>query len=338
MFVSGVPMKNALLCGLSVSACLFGAAVTRAQPADKPLDHVSIRFGYAATGNDTMWVYGRDRGFFRAEGLDVEFREGKGSAATAQTVAAGTDDFGIDIDGGTFITLASKGLTAKAVMAPVAKSPMVILSPADKPVKSPAEMAGKQIAIAGGSGAATLMPVLLKKNAVDVDKVGLVNLQSSPLLTTLLTGRVDGVATNIVVQATLRAKGLDTYALRYGDFGLDMPGQYLITSNAYLEAHPDVMPRLVRALQKSMQATLENTSAAASAFHAAYPAYDMDTALAETKIIASLFRSANTQGKPLGTVSLEDARAGAKSLADAGQVPADFDVGTAVTNRFVEGQ
>lgn len=331
-------MKKALLCGLSFAACLLAVAGARAQSADKPLDHVSIRFGYAATGNDTMWVYGRDKGFFRAEGLDVEFREGKGSAATAQTVGAGTDDFGIDIDGGTFITLASKGLSAKAVMAPVAKSPLVILSPADKPVKTPGDMVGKQIAIAGGSGAATLMPVLLKKNNVDPDKVGLVNMQSTPLLTTLLTGRVNGVATNIVVQATLRAKGLDTYPLRYADFGLDMPGQYLITSNAYLDAHPGVVPRLVRALQKCMQATLEDPSAAAKAFHAAYPAYDMDTALAETKIITGLFQSARTQGKPLGTVSLEDARAGAKSLAEAGQVAADFDVGTVVTNRFVEAK
>lgn len=331
-------MHSAMLRGLSAVAVLLATASAQAQTTGKPPVPVSIRFGYAATGNDTMWVYGRDKGFFREEGLDVEFREGKGSAATAQTVAAGTDDFGIDIDGGTFITLAAKGLTAKAVMAPVAKSPMVILSPADKPVKSPTEMAGKQIAIAGGSGAATLMPVLLHKNNVDVDKVGLVNMQSSPLLTTLLTGRVDGVATNIVVQATLKAKGLDTFALRYADFGLDMPGQYLIASNAYLDAHPDVAPRLVRALQKSMQATLDDPEAAANAFHAAYPSYDVSTALAETKIISSLFRSKNTEGKPLGTVSLEDARAGAKSLAEAGQLPADFDVSTVVTDRYVEAK
>jgi NitT/TauT family transport system substrate-binding protein len=328
-------MKSTFFSVLLLGAVTVTAGTACAQGAKEALIPVSIRFGYIATGNDTMWVYGRDLGYFRDEGLKVEFREGKGSAATSQTVAAGSDDFGIDIDGGTFITLAAKGLAATAIMAPVAKSPMVILSPSKAPLKKPSDMVGKQIAIAAGSGAATLMPVLLKKNNVPLDKVSLVNMQSSPLLTTLLTGRVNGVATNIVVQATLKAKGLDTYAMRYADFGLNMPGQYLITSNAYLRAHADVVPRLIRALQNSMQATLTNPEAAAAAFRKAYPSYNADTALAETKIISSLFRSKSTEGKPLGTVSLEDARAGAKSLAEADQVPADFDVGKVVTNRYV---
>jgi NitT/TauT family transport system substrate-binding protein len=323
------------------SALVFLLATVAAAPlasaqTQKPLQNVSVRFGYVATGNDAMWVYGKEKGFFREEGLDVEFREGKGSSAAAQTVATGSDDFGIDIDGGAFLTLAGKGLTATAVMAPVGKSPIVLLSPLDKPLKTPADLPGKQIAIAGGSGAAALLPVFLKKNGIDADKVTQVNMQSSPLLTTLLTGRVDAVATNIVVQATLEAKGLKTYPMRYADFGLAMPGQYLVTSNAFLKDKPDVVARMVRALQKSMKASLENPEAAAEAFNRAYPAYDKATALAEAKIIMSLFESDSTKGKPLGTVSMEDAKAGAASLAEAGQMPAGFDVSKVVTDQFVK--
>lgn len=317
-------------------ALVAGFALPANAQSDKPLEKVSMRFGYVATGNDLMWAYGREKGFFREEGIDLELREGKGSAVTAQTVASGSDDFGVDIDGGAFLTLAGKGLAATAVMAPVEKSPIVLLSAADKPVKTPADLIGKNVAIAGGSGAATLLPVFFKKNNIAADKVTVINMQSSPLLTTLLTGRVDAVATNIVVQATLAAKGLQTYAMRYADFGLVMPGQYLVTSNAYLKSHPDTVARMVRAMQKSMQATIDNPEAAADAFSRAYPAYDKATALAEAKIIMELFRSPSTQGKPLGTVVLDDAKAGVASLQEAGQMPAGIDVSAFVTNQFVK--
>ncbi len=315
---------------------LCAPAVAQVPATDKPLTPVSMRFGYIATGNDLMWVYGREKGFFKDEGIDLEFREGKGSSAAAQTVASGADDFGVDIDGGAFLGLVAKGLAATAVMAPVAKSPIVLLSPLDKPLKTPADLVGKQVAIAGGSGAAALLPVFLKKNGLDEGKVTLVNMQSSPLLSTLLTGRVDAVATNMVVQATLEAKGLKTYPMRYADFGLAMPGQYLMTSNAYLKDHKDIVTKIVRAMQKSMQATVDNPDAAADAFNRAYPTYDKATALAEAKIIMALFRSPSTEGKPLGTVSLEDAKAGAASLAEAGQIPADANISSAITNEFVK--
>jgi NitT/TauT family transport system substrate-binding protein len=320
---------------LAVAAIACIASVAHAQ-SDKPLEKVSMRFGYVATGNDLMWAYGREKGFFRAQGIDLDLREGKGSAVTAQTVASGADDFGVDIDGGAFLTLAGKGLKATAVMAPVPKSPIVLLSPLDKALKTPADLVGKKVAIAGGSGAATLLPVFFKKNKIAADQVTVINMQSSPLLTTLLTGRVDAVATNVVVQATLAAKGLKTYAMRYADFGLVMPGQYLITSNAYLAAHPDTVARMVKAMQQSMQATMDNPEAAADAFHRAYPSYDKATALAEAKIIMDLFRTPSTQGKPLGTVVVDDAKAGAASLQEAGQMPASIDVSTFVTNRFVK--
>jgi NitT/TauT family transport system substrate-binding protein len=323
---------GAALTVVFVAAIAATSGTARAQ--DKPLDHVSMRFGYVATGNDTFWAYGRDKGFFRDEGIDVELREGKGSATTLQAMAAGGDDFAVDIDGGAFLGLVGKGLPAVAVMAPVAKSPIVLLSPADKPLKTPAELVGKQIAIAGGSGAAALLPVFLKKNGIDESKVSFVNMQSTPLLTTLLSGRVDAAATNVVVQATLRAKGLETVAMRYADFGLVMPGQYLVASPALVKDKPDLVRRMVRAMRRSMQATIDDPQAAADAFHRAYPAYDAATALAESRIIMDYFRSPAAPSAPLGAVSLAEAREGYESLRQAGIVTGDFDLSKSVVEDF----
>lgn len=331
MIIAGF-RKTALalaLMGTALSAPAFAQA-------DKPLDKVSIRYGFIATGNDAPWVYGIEKGFFKEQGLEVELREGKGSAVTAQTVAAGTDDFGIDIDGGTFLGLASKGLPATAVAATAAGSPVAVLSPEAKPIKTPADLVGKQVAITAGDGPSTLLNVLLQKNAVPVDKVTLVNLQPGPKLSSLLTGRVDAVATNIVVKATLEAKGMKINSMMYSDFGVATPGQYLVAANSFIESKPDIVRRVVAAVQKSMQAALDNPEAAAASFHKMYPNYDQATALGELKLISQLFRSKSTQGKPLGTVSLEDAKAGAEVLTAAGMMTGGADVSKFVTNKFVE--
>ena len=325
-------LKGAIVAIAAVAAGVAGAAAQTGQP----LEHVSMRFGYVATGNDTFWAYGLDKGFFRDEGIDLELREGKGSATTLQAMAAGGDDFAVDIDGGAFLGLVGKGLPAVAVMAPVAKSPIVLLSPAAKPLRAPADLVGKQIAIAGGSGAAALLPVFLKKNGVDESKVALVNMQSTPLLTTLLSGRVDAAATNVVVQATLRAKGLDTIAMRYADFGLVMPGQYLVTTPAFVKDKPDTVRRMVRAMRKSMQATIDDPQAAADAFHRAFPAYDAATALAESKIIMDYFRSPSAPDAPLGAVSLAEAKQGYDSLREAGIVGGDVDLSKSVLEDFAK--
>ena len=328
-------MRSLTRFSVAAGAAAFIASAAVAQTPTPKLDKVSMRYSYVATGADTVWSYGIERNFFREQGIDLELREGKGSALTAQTVAAGTDDFGVDIDSGTFLGLAAKGLPATAVLSNVGKNPNVILSPAAKPLKVPGDLIGKQIAISGGGGSAALLPVLFQRNGVDAAEVKLINMQPNPLLTSLLTGQVDGVATNIVVKASMEAKGLPVNALMYADFGVVTPGMYLITSNALLNSKPDLVQRFVVAAQKSMVATVENPQAASEAFSRVYPTYDRNAALSESLLFIAIFQSEATKGKPLGTVSFEDAQAGAGVLVSAGVVPAGIDVARFITNRFV---
>ncbi len=327
-------MTHASLRLIGASLLVLGLSAAPAVAADK----VSLRFGFVATGLDAIWTYGIERGFFRDQGIEVELREGKGSAVTAQTVAAGGDDFGVDIDGGTFLTLAAKGLPATAILSVAAKSPLVIFSPADKPIKTPQEMVGKSISITAGDGPSALLPALLELNKVDASKVTQVNMQPGPKLTSLLGGRVQGVATNVVLRPTLESKGQQVYSLMYADFGVVTPGMYMIASNQIIQSKPDVVRRFVAAAIKSMEATEKDPGAAAASFSKVYPQYSKDMALNETRVVMSLFRSPDTEGKPLGTVSLADARNGAEILQKFGSYPAGVDPAGFVTNRFQTGE
>src|SRR5699024_8593306 len=183
-------------------------AVTAAMTAcgsDDP-GEINLRLDFVHTGKDAIWTYGMDQGFFEDAGLTVSLDDGKGSATTAQTVGNGSDTFGL-VDSGTLITVAAQGVPVKAVASVFDKSPVTILSPADKAVQTPQDLVGKKVAITSGDGPSTLLPALLDANGLTEDQMTLVNLQPQAKLTSLLSGNVDVVSTISLVQAALEQQG-----------------------------------------------------------------------------------------------------------------------------------
>ena len=79
-------MKLGRLAGVACAAAAlaFGAA-TSASAQDK----VSLRLNWYLGGLHVPFYYGKERGFFAAEGIDLTINEGRGSANTVQVVAAG---------------------------------------------------------------------------------------------------------------------------------------------------------------------------------------------------------------------------------------------------------
>ena len=58
-------------------------------------DAVSLRLNWYLGGLHTPFYYGKEKGFYKAEGIDLTINEGRGSANTVQVVAAGSDTFGL---------------------------------------------------------------------------------------------------------------------------------------------------------------------------------------------------------------------------------------------------
>ena len=67
------------------------AASTAMAPAQ---DAVSLRLNWYMGGLHVPFYYGKERGFYKEEGIDLTINEGRGSANTVQVVAAGSDTFG----------------------------------------------------------------------------------------------------------------------------------------------------------------------------------------------------------------------------------------------------
>src|SRR5580698_1109244 len=74
------------------SAALIWTALSAA-PASAA-DKVVLMLNWYVYGEHAPFYYGKAKGIYAAENIDLEIQEGRGSAATTQAVAARTADFG----------------------------------------------------------------------------------------------------------------------------------------------------------------------------------------------------------------------------------------------------
>src|SRR4051812_35848683 len=85
-------------------ACAFTALPATAQNKEK----VTLLLNWYLYSEHAPFFLGKERGYFDAEGIDLEIQEGRGAGVTVQAVAAGSAKFGY-ADVATMIKAAAKG-------------------------------------------------------------------------------------------------------------------------------------------------------------------------------------------------------------------------------------
>src|ERR687887_1737811 len=105
-------------------------------------DKVSFRLNWYLGGLHVPFYYGKERGFYSAEGIDVTINEGRGSANTVQVVAAGSDTFGL-ADSSSVILTAAKGADVKSVMSLLNSTGFSVISLASSGIRAPKDLEGK---------------------------------------------------------------------------------------------------------------------------------------------------------------------------------------------------
>ena len=99
-------------------------------------DKVVLMLNWYVYGEHAPFYYGKAKGIYAAENIDLEIQEGRGSAATTQAVAANTANFGY-VDVPTMMRAAVKGAPVVATGVLLQTSPMSAMGFADKNIRKP---------------------------------------------------------------------------------------------------------------------------------------------------------------------------------------------------------
>jgi len=251
----------------------FAVAVGLAGVASAPAEaQTKLKFvlNWKYQGPQGWFFLADDRGYFKAEGIEMTIDQGNGSGAGVPLVANGTYDVAFG-DVNALVELAAK----KPEDAPIAvymmynRPPFTVAVKADSPIKSPKDFEGRTLGGAANDGALKLFPALCKITKIDCAKVSITNMQPNLREQMLMQGQVDGVFGYVnTIRFSAKLIGVKDEQIRYinyGDYGMDLYSNAIIVSKKLVKEHPEVVKGLVRAINKGLVDALKDPDAAVAA-------------------------------------------------------------------------
>jgi NitT/TauT family transport system substrate-binding protein len=273
-------LLGALTVGLSLS--LAGAA------AQQP---TKIRFtlDWKYQGIHAYVFWAQEKGYFKAEGLDVDIDQGTGSAATVTRIASGTYDAGFG-DMNAIIQLAGSKPGEQPVMVYMIynKPPFALIMKAASPIKTLKDVVGHTMGTPAGGSAGQLFAPLAKINGIDPAKVSVTNMQPNLQEQMLLNGQVDFSAV-FTVTSYVNLIGMkvdpdkDIRWLFYSDYGVDLYSNGIMVSQRLLKENPRAAAGLVRALNRAIIETAATPDAAIAVMMKTEPL--MNAALEKQRLV-----------------------------------------------------
>jgi NitT/TauT family transport system substrate-binding protein len=303
------------------------------------ITNISLRLDWTFYGTHAFFYLASDAGLYRAEGLGVTIGEGSGSGNTARLLAQGQDQLAF-LDFGTMVKAVGGGMPLKAIFGVHQKSPMVIISLADSPVRSPKELEGKVIAMAPAESTAQMFPVLLSTAGVDASKVSIMAPAAGAKNALLIQRRADAITGVSYFQLpTMEAQGIKTYSFSYADFGVSALEGGIAANTSWLSANPDVAKKFLRATQKAIDLTKANPISAIDAAIRMRPelARSREILLRQLQLSLETMTTLNTKGLPTGRMSEKDWTTMVDQLAASKQIPEPISVNRLFTNEFIPG-
>ncbi|MGO4563776.1 ABC transporter substrate-binding protein [Rhizobium sp. 2YAF20] len=118
------------------------AAAQSAQAADK----VTLQLKWVTQAQFGGYYVAKDKGFYKAEGLDVDIKPGGPDSAPEQIIAGGGADVIVDWMGGALVAR-EKGVPLINIAQPFDKSGLEMICPKDGPIKSEADFKGHTLGV-----------------------------------------------------------------------------------------------------------------------------------------------------------------------------------------------
>ena len=273
-------------------------AMLAAAPASAA-DKVVLMLNWYVYGEHAPFYYGKAKGLYAAEGIDLEIQEGRGSAATTQAVAAKTADFGY-VDVPTMMRAAVKGAPVVATGVLLQTSPMSAMGFVEKNIRKPDDIKGKTVAITPADSMTQIWPLFLKKTGLKEADFKTVAGDGQTKLNAVINGQAD-LLLGYVMDQSMKIKdatGKDVYPIKFADYGIHMVSSGIIANADYAKANADLVKRFMAATTKSVEVAEKDPKGAAQSILDANPkGGKIDTLTQGFELTIPLYRTPETAGK-----------------------------------------
>ncbi len=236
------------LIGLAVSLLLAGSAAAQPGAQDAVRLQLSNTSGFQFAG----YYAALDQGYYLEEGLKVSIIERASDESPADEVLSGRAEFGVLAS--ELVRLRLEGKPLVAVAAIFQESPLCFVTLADSLISSPADLIGKRVQLDDGD---IELRALLRSAGVPI--TDLIVSPRSRNIEDLVERRTDAIAGYVSSEPNiLRLRGAPVSVIRPTNYGVDLYGDTLFTSEVQLREHPARVAAFRRATLRGWQYALDH--------------------------------------------------------------------------------
>lgn len=308
---------------------LAGCAPAPVAPEPTPgLRKIRLPMGYIPSVQYANFYVAAEKGYFAAEGLEIEF-DYSFETDGVKLVAANQLPFAV-VSGEQVLLARAQNLPVVYVMAWFQHFPVAIMAKAETGLTSPADLRGKRVGVPVLGGAnfiglrAVLAQVGLTPEDVAIQAIGFNQVAA------LSAGQVDAVvvyANNEPIRLAAQGEKLTIFPV--SDYAR-LAANGLMTNETILRTEPELVRGMVRALVRGIQDTLADPAAA---YAIAKNYADLQDDALEQQVLTATLEMWQTQ-----QIGRSDPQAWANMgqvLRDTGLLNVPLDVHTAYTNDFL---
>ncbi len=328
---------------LLLAACAPAAPATvaltatpaAASPATKAAPTpVTLSLGYIPSVQFTPFYVAIKNGYFADENIEVKLENG---IETDFLKLLGTNERQFVVASGEQAILGrSQGLPVTYVARWYRRFPVVVFSQAARNIKTPQDLIGKTVGIPGLFGASFVAwKALVDAANLPEDKITLKSIgftQAAAVDQGLVDAALD-YEVNGPVQ--LRLANKDANVIPVNDYR-QIPANGLLTNEATIAAHPELVTSMVRAFLRGVRYTLDHPDEAFKISLEFVPEAAKDEATNRAVFDASLALWQPDPGQPLGVSDGAIWSQTADFMARTGLINQPVDTSAIWTNRFVE--
>jgi NitT/TauT family transport system substrate-binding protein len=249
----------ALSIAVAAATVWMGGVTARAD------DDVRLRLNWMYYGSHAGFAYGKDKGYYKEQGINLDIRSGNGSGSAHRLVANGDSDFAYG-SCASMVNLAAKDAPLISIgVIDAAGTEAVIVRP-DAGVKALADLKGKTVLTTANAGVNTFFPLVLKNAGLSEKDVSITNVPDGALVSSYLqaAGGAVGILGGLDDKpAEIKANGgASPVTFAYSDFGVNQVGYCIVTNTETVAKKPDLVKRFLAATMKAYRETEASPDAA----------------------------------------------------------------------------
>jgi len=280
-----------LECDTMIRSLLAGVvAVLMAATTQPAVADTDVRFSldWKFEGQTAPYFVALDKGYYKAEGLNVSIDTGSGSVAGIPRVAIGTYQIGFfDINSLVRFRDQSPDKDVKAVLMVYDRPAFAVASLKRTGIAKPKDLEGRVIGAPPGDGAFAQWKAFVDAAGIDESKLRIESLGFPVREPMLADERVDAiVGFSFSMFFNLRQKNIppdDIVMILMADHGLSLYGNAIVVNSDFLKANPQAVRGFVRATIKGLIDTARDPDSAIKAMMKRNETADEKTELARLR-------------------------------------------------------